>query len=215
MDVIQYYEATKYILLKQPSGIGGAGTGQYFTDYESFNEVVEGLQKRAVRDLEGQGINPEMAVFSLELEMRYGGQLNMTRISSPRLYIHNEEDVNAVYEQFEKEFIEAYSALSVFPEGGVDISSFILRSTFVTPTFEMPRYTLKSDKVPSEAIKGKREAYWQALGGFAPTDTYELSLLEAGNRIEGPAIIEASDTNIVLPPGRTFTINEYMSGIIV
>ncbi|HEY94816.1 MAG TPA: hydantoinase/oxoprolinase family protein [Dehalococcoidia bacterium] len=215
MDVIQYYEATKYILLKQPSGIGGAGTGQYFTDYESFNEVVESLQKRAVRDLEGQGINPELAVFSLELEMRYGGQLNMTRISSPRLYIHNEEDVHAVYEQFEKEFIEAYSALSVFPEGGVDISSFILRSTFITPTFEMPRYPLKSDIVPSEANKGKREAYWQELGGYIPTDTYELSLLEAGNKIEGPAIIEASDTNIVLPPGRTFTINEYMSGIIV
>jgi len=32
--------------------------------------------------------------------------------------------------------------------------------------------------------------------------------------LEGPAVIEAADTNIVLPAGRTFTINEFLSGII-
>ncbi len=215
MDVIQYYETTKYILFKQPTGIGGIGTGEYFTDYERFNGVVQELQKRAIRDLEGQGISPESAVFSLELEMRYGGQLNMTRVTSPRLFIKDEEDILAIYEQFEREFIKAYSALSVFPEGGVDISSFILRSLFVTPTFKMPMSPIKGTKAPAEAYKGKREAFWHELGGFKPTDTYELNLLEPGNKLEGPTIIEAADTNIVLPPGKTFTINEYLSGIIV
>ena len=214
MDVIQYYETTNYILFKQPTGLGGVGTGEYFTDYEEFNGVVEELQKIAIRDLKGQGISPESAVFSLELEMRYGGQLNMTRVPSPRLFIKDEEDVLAIYENFEREFIKAYSALSVFPEGGVDISSFILRSLFVTPTFRMPKYPLKGTKVPTEAYKGKRDVFWEEAGGFTPTNTYELSLLEPGNMLEGPAVIEAADTNIVLPAGRTFTINEFLSGII-
>jgi N-methylhydantoinase A/oxoprolinase/acetone carboxylase beta subunit len=214
MDVIQYYETTNYILFKQPSGLGGTGTGEFFTDYESFNETVRELQKVAIRDLKGQGIPPESAVFSLELEMRYGGQLNMTRVPSPRLFINDEADVLAIYENFEREFIKAYSALSVFPEGGVDISSFILRSLFVTPTFKMPGYTLKGTNPPAEACKGRREIYWQEPGGFKPTDTYELSMLEPGNKLEGPAVIEAADTNIVLPSGRTFTIDEFMSGII-
>ena len=173
------------------------------------------MQKLAIRDLKGQGISPESAVFSLELEMRYGGQLNMTRVHSPRLFIRDKEDVLAIYENFEREFIKAYSALSVFPEGGVDISSFILRSLFVTPTFRMPKYALKGTKAPAEAYKGKREVFWQESGGSKPTDTYDLSLLEPGNTLEGPAVIEAADTNIVLPAGRTFTINEFLSGIIV
>jgi N-methylhydantoinase A/oxoprolinase/acetone carboxylase beta subunit len=215
MDVIQYYEASNYILFKQPAGLGGVGTGEFFTDYSAFNGMVEELQKVAIRDLKGQGIPPESAVFSLELEMRYGGQLNMTRVHSPRLFIRNEEDVLAIYENFEREFIKAYSALSVFPEGGVDISSFILRSLFVTPTFKMPKHALKETKAPAEAYKGKREIFWQESGGFKPTDTYDLSLLESGNKLEGPAVIEAADTNIVLPAGRTFTINEFLSGIIV
>ena len=214
MDVVQYYETTKYVLFKQPAGLGGAGTGEYFTDYERFNDVVLELQKLAIRDLQGQGIRPESAAFSLELEMRYGGQLNMTRVPSPRLFIKDSSDVKAIYENFEREFVKAYSALSVFPEGGVDISSFVLRSTFVSPKLKIPSYALKSSKAPTGALKGKREAFWQELGGFRPTSTYDLSRLEPGNKLEGPAIIEAIDTTIVLPPARTFTINEYSSGVI-
>ncbi len=214
MDVIQYYETTKYVLFKQPAGLGGAGTGEYFSEYERFNEVVRELQKLAIRDLVGQGIPPESATFSLELEMRYGGQLNMTRVPSPRLFIKDKSDVTAIYENFEREFVRAYSALSVFPEGGVDISSFVLRSTFASPKLKIPKFSLKSTKAPAEAYKGKREAFWQELGGFKPTNTYDSSKLEPGNKLEGPAIIEAVDTTIVLPPGRTFTINEYLSGII-
>jgi len=133
---------------------------------------------------------------------------------SPRLFIRSKEDVVAIYNQFEKEFSEAYSPLSVYPEGGVDISSFIMRSSFLSPKFELPRYPLKSTKAPKAAYKGERQVFWEELGHFHPTDTYEQSLLEPGNILEGPAIIEAADTNIVLPPGRRYTVNEYLSGII-
>ncbi|MEK7354495.1 MAG: hydantoinase/oxoprolinase family protein, partial [Chloroflexota bacterium] len=167
MDVIQYYEMSRYIPMIRP------GNMEYFADYEKFNEIVENLQKRAVRDLEGQGISPQSAVFSLELEMRYGGQLNMKRVASPRLFIRGKEDIAAIYKQFEKEFSEAYSPLSVYPEGGVDISSFIMRSTFLSPKFEIPRYSLKSTKAPAGAYKGERSVFWEELGHFHPTDTYE------------------------------------------
>ncbi len=208
MDMVQFYEMSRHILLMQ------ALTKEYFDDYDRFNEVVEELQRRAIRDLEGQGIAPESAVFSLELEMRYGGQLNMKRVTSPRLFVKSEEDVKAIYEEFEREYSEAYSPLAVYPEGGVDISTFILRSAYITPKIEIPRHPLKATKPPAEAYKGKREAFWEELGRFEPTDTYEQSLLEPGNKLEGPTIIEAADTNIVIPPGRVYTVNEYLSGVI-
>jgi len=208
MDVVQYYEMSRYLLMMRP------GTKEYFTDYEQFNEIVRELQRRAIRDLKGQGINPQSAVFSLELEMRYGGQLNMTRVGSPRLFIQNKDDVDVIYKEFEHQYSVRYSPLAVYPEGGVDISSFVLRSTFLTPKFEIPRFPLKSTKAPAEAYKGKREAFWEEAGRFQPTDIYEQSLLQPGNILEGPAIIEAPDTNIVLPPGRRYTVSEFLSGII-
>jgi len=104
--------------------------------------------------------------------------------------------------------------VQAFPEGGVDISSFILKSLFVTPSFKMPRYPLKNAKPSSAAYKGKRDIFWQEHESYISTETYELSVLEPGNVIEGPAVIEAADTNIVLPPGRIYMVNEYLSGII-
>ena len=208
MDMVQFYEMSRHITLIR------AGTQECFTEYDRFNEVVQELQKRAVRDLKGQGISPESALFSLEIEMRYGGQLNMKRITSPRLFIRNEEDVKAIYNEFEREYCEAYSPLAIYPEGGVEISTFILRSAYLTPDFEIPRHPLKSCRPSEAAFKGKREAFWNEVGSFRPTDTYEQSLLEPGNVIEGPAIIEAADTSIVLPPGRRYTVNEFLSGVI-
>ncbi|MFC2038643.1 hydantoinase/oxoprolinase family protein [Chloroflexota bacterium] len=208
MDMVQFYEMSKHIQMTRPQ------TMEYFTEYEQFNDVVRELQRRAIRDLEGQGISPESAIFTLELEMRYGGQLNMKRVTSPRLFVNNESDVKAIYDDFEKEYSEAYSPLAVYPEGGVDISTFILRSAYITPKFEIPKYPLKGSKPPLEAFKGKRDAYWDELGRFEPTDTYEQSMLEPGNVLEGPIIIEAADTNIVVPPGRTYSVNEYLSGVI-
>ena len=172
------------------------------------------LQELAIRDLKGQSIPPESAIFSLELDMRYGGQLDMKRIVSPRLAVNSEQDVAAIYQEFEREYSEAYSPLAIYPEGGVDIETFILRSAWVPPKYEIPKHPLKGAKPPADSYKGKREAFWQELGRFQPTDVYEQRFLEAGNIIEGPALIEAANTTIVIPPGRSYTVNEYLSGII-
>ena len=188
MDMVQFYEMSRHIPLMRP------GTMEYFKDHERFNEVVRELQRRAKRDLLGQGVDPSTAIFTLELEMRYGGQLNMMRVSSPRLFVESEADAVAIYRQFEKEYSESYSPLAIYPQGGVDISTFILKSCHITPKFEMPRFPLKGAKPPSAAYKGKREAFWQELGRYEPTDTWEQDLLDAGNVIEGPAIVEAPDT---------------------
>jgi N-methylhydantoinase A/acetophenone carboxylase len=208
MDMVQFYEMSRHLPLIKPGSLA------YTTDYESFNEVVLELQKRAVRDLAGQGIPAEKAIFTLELEMRYGGQLNMKRVSSPRLFMKSLDDAQAIYRQFEKEYSEAYSPLAVYPQGGVDISSFILKSCYLTPKFEMPKLPLKGAKPPAAAYKGQREAYWEETGRYQPTSLYEQDLLEPGNVLEGPVIIESPDTNTVIPPGRTYRVNEYRSGII-
>lgn len=207
MDVVQFHELSRHVLLRRPQ------TMEYLTDYEQFNGAVRELKRRATRDLEGQGIPAAEAVFSLELEMRYGGQLHMKRVASPRLFLESEADARAVYEQFEREYSEAYSPLAVYPEGGVDISTYILRSAYLTPKIELPRRPLGSAD-PSAAFKGEREVFWPELGGFRLTATYEQSLLAPGNVVEGPAVIEAADTNVVLPPGRRYAVNEYLCGIV-
>ena len=41
------------------------------------------------------------------------------------------------------------------------------------------------------------------------TPIYEMNLLENGNVVEGPSIIEHVDTTFVVPPDRVVNVDEY------
>ncbi|MBI2177402.1 MAG: hydantoinase/oxoprolinase family protein [Candidatus Tectomicrobia bacterium] len=53
---------------------------------------------------------------------------------------------------------------------------------------------------PRQAIKGERRVHFQETGDFLPSPIYERALLRAGNRLEGPAVVEQADSTILIPP---------------
>ncbi len=72
-----------------------------------------------------------------------------------------------------------------------------------------------ADETPSpEALKGKRDCYWEAEGGFKKTPIFNWDALRPGNTIKGPAIIEATTTTIAVEPGWTFLMDPYTNGIL-
>jgi N-methylhydantoinase A/oxoprolinase/acetone carboxylase beta subunit len=205
MDISHVYEQTKRIPLIAPS------TMKYFEDYYEFNKIVEGLQAKAIDLINDEGFAVDNIIFSLEMDMKYGGQLNIHRASSPRLRVESESDVKAIYEQFEREYSELYSRYSVYPQGGVEIYNFILRATVVRPRPELPVHDIKGKSPTAESRKGKRPAYWEEYNDFRDTVIYAQESLESGNVIEGPAIIEATHTTIVMPPGVRGTLDKYLN----
>lgn len=46
------------------------------------------------------------------------------------------------------------------------------------------------------------------------TNVYDRKLLETGNIVRGPAIIEAEDTTYVIPKGKKYTVDQYLNGVI-
>lgn len=211
MDIVQFQELSRRITIMTPV------TQQYFTGYEQFNSAVDELKRRAIKDLEGQGLASKEVGFSLELDMMYGGSLHMMRVPSPLMHVNNEDDIRSVYEVFEKQYSEIYSPFAVFPQGGVEIQNFVLRAVSAVPKIEIPKYPVKKGSKPrKDSIKGERTVFWDDPNGLTSTATviYEQSLLEAGNLIAGPAVIESEDTTAVVPPGRRYTVNADLSATI-
>lgn len=208
MDVVHFCEQSKRISLMAPM------TKQYLTDYEPFNSVVRDLQERAIKEIALEGLPTDRISFSLELDMKYGGVLNILRVTSPGLFLQNEDDVKKVYEAFEKEYSRVYSPFAINPEGGVDIENFAIKATVSQPRIELPTYLDKGNKPPSAALKGKRPVFWEEYGEFRETPIYEQKFLECGNVINGPAIIEAEDTTVVISPEAKLKINKYLSSEI-
>jgi N-methylhydantoinase A/oxoprolinase/acetone carboxylase beta subunit len=207
MDVVHLYERSQRMMLLAPI------TGAPAVDHDAFNGMVRELMEEARREVEAEGLSWDDATVSLELDMLYGGQIHSKRASSPMLFVESDEDVRRVYERFEQEFSEAFSPLAVNVPGGVYIDTFVLRVAVPGRPLELPELALEGED-PSAAKSGTRRAYWPGTSGWVETPVYEFERLKPGNRIAGPAIVQASYTTAVIPPGRRFTIEKHGLGIL-
>jgi N-methylhydantoinase A len=174
----------------------------YLADYERINQTVRQLIDVARRDINGEGFSPDNAVYYLEL---IGDEaLGEYKVRSDKTHLTSEEDVKALCTQF---------ARANKDTGKVTISTIILNA-FVP----MPHYELKSSPLTGEdssgALREERDVFWSPEVGYRKTPIYERGSLVPGNRVVGPAIIEAKDTTYVIPANESFYISEYSHGVL-
>jgi N-methylhydantoinase A/acetophenone carboxylase len=189
-------------------------TSAFLTDFDSFNSVVKELQEQAAKDIVLEGFANKDAAYKLELEMRYGRQWRYTSVESPLLTVKSEKDVRKVCDRFTKEFSKLYGSEAAYPEGGIEVETLRLMVTMKLPHAPAIKFPLEAGAPPKDSFKGRREAFWEKFNGFKPTDVYQWELLKPGNKIEGPAIIEAEGTTAVIEPGWTFKVDEYLNGLL-
>ncbi|MCZ7526503.1 MAG: hydantoinase/oxoprolinase family protein [Acidimicrobiia bacterium] len=204
MDFTRVYERSRSLRLRQPD------SGPFLDDFEEFNAVVDSLVADARRDLADLG-SEEEATLRLEVDMRYGMQPNVTRIRAPKLRLESVEDARALHDRFAQEYGRIFSPAAVYPQGGVDIETFAVWVTLPMRELRLEELPL-GPADPSAARKGRRPVYFGEA--WVDTPVFDEPLLVPGNEMDGPAIIEAVDTTIVVPPGWHFQKDRYGNGVI-
>lgn len=59
------------------------------------------------------------------------------------------------------------------------------------------------------AHKASRKVYFGDIDDYRETDIYDGDLLERGMGVAGPAVVEQTNTTIVVFPGQKLEVNEY------
>lgn len=207
MDILHLYEVSKRMVIAEPD------TQRITTAYAAFNGIVESMIETARQDLLAEGFAPEGAHFVLELDMLYGGQVNVKRMESPVLFINSAEDIQNICQAFEQEFSEAFSPLIINKPGGTYIESFILKAVVPTRKPVLPELPLRGAD-PAAAGKGRRAVYWPDADGYVDTPVFSFEALCPGNVVVGPAIVEAELTTIVVPQGHQMSVDRHGLGIL-
>jgi N-methylhydantoinase A/oxoprolinase/acetone carboxylase beta subunit len=207
MDVVHVYERSRRFPLLTAVG------GQWLEDYAGFNSVVEGLRELAYRDFAGEGFDPDQVRFALELDMKFGGQLNVKRVASPLERVGSEPDMRALYAAFEREFSEAYSPLGLNPDAGVEIEAFVLKASLPQRHTDRPLAAPRNGGA-APTPTGYRDALFAAEPGWVQTPLYEMERLAPGDQLPGPALIDSDDTTVVVAPGWSCAVDE-RSGIVL
>ncbi len=132
-------------------------------------------------------------------EMRYFGQLHDIEVLLPetrRGEPFTEENFKALIKAFHERHKATYGWSD--PAMPVTIATLKLQAIGMRQPVELTKQPFFA-RDPSSALKRKRRVYFKELGGFVETPCYDGRKLRHGNIISGPAIIEETNTTVVVP----------------
>lgn len=186
----------------------------YLEDLEALNGVIRVLRDQAVRDLRLEGYGEDKIRLRLDLDMRYGSQYNLTRVTAPVLEFTASGDVEALCDAFTKQYSDTYSPEAAFPAGGINVECFYLTASVDEPLPTLAAGDTGSAEPAADAISETRKACFNIEKGLEDVPVYDWTRLAPGNRIAGPALIEAPDTTYVVDPGWTYAMDALRNGIL-
>lgn len=198
-----YFRATNVVV--PPS----ATSAEIETACAQVNEGWESLESRAYAEMEQEGFQRDRVWLKHLAMIRYGRQLDDLVIPSPLPRLGTVQDWNKLIAVFEKLYEKIYAASAKYPQAGYEILQIGLMATVEKIKPQLRRYPLTGEEPSKTAIKGRRPCYFK--GKWTDTDIYNWDELRAGNSVNGPAIIEGATSNVVLPPGRSIHVDEYLT----
>lgn len=92
------------------------------------------------------------------------------------------------------------------PEMGYAVTAVYCEARVERIKPEIAMYPVRGKNPPETAYKGTRDVYHRRWTKF---DLWEMDLLEAGNMIDGPAIVEHPMTTLVIPPENYVELDEH------
>jgi len=154
---------------------------------------MEAATRRLLRD---EGVTDDRVKIIREIAMCYVGQSYQLKIDVPDQV--DEGTWKTMTEAFHRRHAAAYG----FANEREPTQFVNLRLTAIGKVDRPIVRQLEHAKDDvARARKGRRPVYFTETGGMTATDIYDRALFLAGDRFNGPAIVEQMDSTTVIPPG--------------
>jgi N-methylhydantoinase A len=177
-------------------------------DAARVNAALVSLEKRAVAQMDRDGIARPRRRFQFSIDMRHRGQINEVEVMLPEKRV-KDSLWKALHQRFYARYEQLYGSGSSYGEARLEIVTLRLRATAQTPRPKLSATKKLSAKIDPRAGRGRRDIWWSDLKKAAATPIYDGARLVPGNRIKGPAVVETTDTTVVVHPGRTLRVDAY------
>jgi N-methylhydantoinase A len=169
-------------------------------DRAAVNEALAEVEAAADNFLSGLAdVSPSTVRKDFLVEARYRAQVWELDVPVPAR-IHSDEDVRAVEEAFHA----THERLFAVREPGQFLECLLWKAR-ATAVLAKPQVAARPASATALPRVVETEAYFPEQG-VADVPAYQGTLLEAGTRVEGPAIVREPTTTIVVPAGSAATV---------
>lgn len=168
---------------------------------EKAEELITKMKKLSYRDMRGEGFTPDSIQFNLSVEVASvnGNCREIFTLPIELLIGSNDMELKQLLNTIAKQLQSDEITIEF-----IRLNSIVTVSRYKLPTLEI------TSGQPEP--KSKRNIYWKDR--LITTNIYNLEILQPGHKIIGPAVLESSNTSIVVPLDSIFTIDEHLNGIM-
>ena len=169
-----------------------------------MNSVLGVLQEEALSFLKSNAVAPEKRELHFSVDARYHSQPWDLTVPLRTGTLRDKSDV------------ETHETLRGSREEGefVVCSTWRVKAVGVTRPLDLLEEGLSGDSPAENAMVGRRGAYFPSLGGVVETPVYDGHELKPGNSIPSPAIIEHTETILVVFPGSCVKVSRLGNYVI-
>jgi N-methylhydantoinase A/oxoprolinase/acetone carboxylase beta subunit len=136
--------------------------------------------------------------------MSYYGQLIDIEVDSPSASLDTPERVADLIAAFEETYKRLYARSASSPELG-----YLVAQAFVKGKVDIEKPSLPTARptTGSPPVSATRVVYW--TNGFVETPIIDMTDVQPGHVVDGPAILEAESTTFAVPPDRSARLDEH------
>jgi N-methylhydantoinase A len=181
---------------------------------KQVNAVLAELYAAASKQMGADGIPASGRRFQFSVDMRHRGQINEVEVPLSDDAVKAgmklaDKDLAALIERFYGRYEAIYGRGSSYRDSRLEMVTFRLRAMGASRTVTLPMAKRSAAAIKEKAKTGKRKVYWTDLGKQMITQVYNGELLDYGNTVAGPAIVETSHTTIVVHPQQKLLVDAY------
>jgi N-methylhydantoinase A len=192
---------------KTPPGSTGAAE---FVDAEQVNAILSGLEADAIAVVSEQGLQASEIRVERYVDMRFRFQIHELTIEIPESPVGPRE-LDALVQRFITTYELRFGEGSAFTAAGVELVNW---RVVVTGVLERASAEPVAASVPTTAAGPIRidQIY---LGGWLEAAVYDESAIRPGATLSGPCVVELPDTNIVVGPEQSASVDAHGNVVIV
>jgi N-methylhydantoinase A len=200
------YRYHQGVIAACPATSDTASQGVKQAAIDSINGAWQSLEERARQDFTEHGWPFDQATLNHTAYVRFTNQISDFEVSWPEARLDSMDGLADLMRRFEQVYMTIYPAQALYSEVGYQIMEVALTAEITTPKPALPVMDLKGATPPTAAEKGSRTVHWH--GDDIEFRIYEMDPLEAGNIVNGPAVIEHPATTLLIPPGYHIEFDE-------
>ena len=172
-------------------------------DAEDLRETLAGLRANGRDRLAEEGIPPERRRLEPRVDLRYEGQSYELSVPVEEPAAVDADTLSTVADRFHERHRRRYG--HAYPDEALELVTVRLRARGVVPDPDLRPSAVGGDL--ADAVRGTRPVVHD--GTERATRVYDREAMPTGVAFEGPAVVEGTESTLVVGPEQRASVDEY------